>query len=342
MSLLQNGNDPHHQTSVFTIEDHSQVGEARRSALNFCQHLEFDEVKQGRVSIIVNELGTNLVKYASGGKLLIRFSEIMNTFGIEILSMDRGPGILNIADALTDGFSTGSSPGTGMGAVKRQSDEFDIYSEVGQGTLVYAAVYSKKNITEQIKYRVGAVCVPIDGESLCGDAWCVHQDGEQVSVLMADGLGHGPLAHAASVKAIKSFADHQHHANPDTLTAIHKHLQATRGAAVFLAEYADGQNIEHLGVGNIRAVIQSGLEMKSLITQNGTAGLTIPKLKSFGQLWDGQGSLIFHSDGINTKWDLTKYPGLLSCHPAIIAAVIYRDFCRMTDDATVVVVGRKR
>ena len=49
---------------------------------------------------------------------------------------------------------------------------------------------------------------------------------------------------------------------------------------------------------------------------------------------------IFCSDGIGTQWNLQLYPGLRACHPALIAGVLYRDFFRVRDDATVVVIKR--
>ena len=54
------------------MEDPSNVGEARRFALNLCAELDFDETRKGRVGIIVNELGNNLIRYAQKGELILR------------------------------------------------------------------------------------------------------------------------------------------------------------------------------------------------------------------------------------------------------------------------------
>ncbi len=334
------GSEYHHQTYAFQIADPSQVGEVRRFALSCCAKLEFDEVRQGRVAIIVNELGANLVKYAKGGKLLIRFSSGPTPQGIEVLAIDEGPGIANVAEALRDGYSTGSSPGTGLGSVNRQANAFDIYSTLGQGTIVFADVQSKKSQVES-KFDIGAISLPIKDEVLCGDAWCFYQVGHRFSVIVCDGLGHGPMAHAAAVAAIDEFKKENHQATPNTLELIHKRLHGTRGAAVFLAEFQENGPLRALGVGNIQAVIQKTTDLKSLLSQNGTAGLRIPTLKTFPQEWDGTGYFILHSDGIKSRWDLTKYQNLFGHHPAIVAGIFYRDFNRNTDDMTVVVVGKK-
>lgn len=341
MLPLQNGNEYRHQSTSFDIQDQNQIGEVRRFALNLCSILCFDDVRQGRVSIVVNELGANLVKYATGGKIILRFSEAFEVFGIEMLSIDSGPGIANVAEAMVDGFTTGSSPGTGLGSIQRQADEFDIYSSRNQGTVVYAAIYANP-VRGAHRYSVGAVSVPIKGEVLCGDAWCVSQSEDRVSVLLADGLGHGPLAHAAAVAAVADFRNNEHQATLVALKSIHAALRGSRGAAVMLASCQKDSNLENVGLGNVRAVIQSMDGIKTLISQNGTAGVAIPILKSFSQTWNGAGFLILHSDGINSRWDVSKYSGLFNSHPAVIAAVIYRDFSRHNDDATVVVIGQKK
>ncbi len=340
MSLPLSGSEYHHQTYAFPVTDQSQVGEVRRFALNCCARLEFDDVRQGRVAIIVNELGANLVKYAKGGTLLIRFSSGPNPQGIEMLAIDSGPGIANVSDALRDGYTTGTSPGTGLGSVKRQADDFDIYSKPEQGTIVFADVRFKNSQVDS-KFNVGAISLPIKGEMLCGDAWCFYQVGERFSVIVSDGLGHGPLAHAAAVAAINEFQKEGHQATPQTLELIHKCLHGTRGAAVFLAEFQENASLRAVGVGNIQAVIQTTDEVKSLVSQNGTAGLRIPNLKTFPQNWDGTGYVILHSDGIKSRWDLNKYQDLFGHHPAIVAGIFYRDMNRNNDDVTVVVIGKK-
>ena len=45
-----------------------------------------------------------------------------------------------------------------------------------------------------------------------------------------------------------------------------------------------------------------------------------------------------HSDGISARWSLDDYPGLVRRHPGVVAGLLYRDFQRESDDATVIVV----
>lgn len=340
MSLSQSGNNFHHHTYSFPMTESSQVGEARRFANALCDALQFEEVRKARIGIIANELGNNLVRYTSAGTLMIRRLSLGSREGIEILSMDSGPG-LDVSLVMQDGYTTGTTPGTGLGAVRRQSDEFDIYSSQ-KGSLVVARVYGEDMSDKSLpQYEVGAVSIPLKGEQLCGDAWCVHQTGAEVKALVVDGLGHGPAANNAAVEAVGVF-----NSGPDLkpdilLQLIHGRLKSTRGGAVFLLE-AGPLGISYVGAGNIRALMISEEQSKTLISQNGTAGLQIRTSKILLQSWNGKEHLVLHSDGIGTRWDLQAYPGILYRHPAIIAAAIYRDHQRGTDDATVVVLRKRR
>lgn len=319
------------------MEDPSNVGEARRFALNLCTELNFDETRKGRVGIIVNELGNNLIRYAQKGELVLRGLDNEKKFGVEILSIDRGPG-LDEDLVMRDGFTTGSTPGTGLGSVRRQSDEFDLFSNGPTGTVMMSRVYATEASAKmKVRFDIGAISVPLKNETLCGDSWACRVTSDGLETLVVDGLGHGPSANKAAMEAITAFES-----TPDTppeqlLQIIHNRLRSTRGGAVFLLN-AGASKINYVGVGNIRALVQYPLTTKSLISHNGTAGLQIRHGNSSSQAWEKPGQLIFHSDGLNTRWDLIAYPGIFFRHPSLIAAVLYRDHNRGNDDTTVVVI----
>jgi hypothetical protein len=95
-------------------------------------------------------------------------------------------------------------------------------------------------------------------------------------------------------------------------------------------------------VGNIAARIYDGsLSRHNLVSLNGTAGHQCERIQEFNYPWPEDGLLILHSDGLSTSTGLETYPGLAARDPALIAGVLYRDFCRGRDDATVVVVKAK-
>jgi anti-sigma regulatory factor (Ser/Thr protein kinase)/serine/threonine protein phosphatase PrpC len=339
---LLSGNEFSRMSFPFELVDSSQVGEARRFALVLCSELDFEETRQGRVGIIVNELGNNLVRYASHSRLIFRKFSDSTGVGVEILSIDSGPG-LDIDRALEDGYSTGGTPGTGLGSVRRLSDVFDIHSSIEKGTVVLSRVNSRTpiHVDGSGVLEIGAVNIALAGEDVCGDSWCVKQSGTDYSVLVVDGLGHGPFANQAASIAVDSFLESAAGGVAEAMQHIHSRLKGSRGAAVFIVKIQNG-SASFVGVGNIRAVLKSETEMKTLITQNGTAGLNIGSLKVFSQPWESDGFLILHSDGISSRWDLSAYPGIIHRHPSILAAVLYRDYSRGTDDSTVVVVRKMK
>jgi anti-sigma regulatory factor (Ser/Thr protein kinase) len=105
------------------VEDSSHVGEARRLAASLCRDLGFSESRVGEVSIVVTELARNIVKHAggTGGDLVFRSVHGPGTPSIDILSLDKGPGIANVGESLRNGFSTAGSLGAGLGAIRRRA-----------------------------------------------------------------------------------------------------------------------------------------------------------------------------------------------------------------------------
>jgi hypothetical protein len=95
--------------------------------------------------------------------------------------------------------------------------------------------------------------------------------------------------------------------------------------------------VRYAGVGNIATTLWAPGETRSLVSHNGIVGHEMRKVQVFEYPLPPQGMLVMHSDGVSTRWQLEKYPGLALRDPAVVAAVLYRDFCRGRDDATVVV-----
>ena len=56
--------------------------------------------------------------------------------GLRLTFEDQGPGIADLEQAMTDGFTTRGGLGLGLGGSKRLVNEFEIVSRVGEGTRV--------------------------------------------------------------------------------------------------------------------------------------------------------------------------------------------------------------
>lgn len=330
---------------ALAVVESSQAGEARRLAAILARQADLDPVGQGKVSLIVTELGNNLVRHASQGELILQRVELGGRKGIEILAIDRGPGVGEFQRCLVDGFSTSSTPGTGLGAVARQADSFDVHSTLPKGTVIAARVWGPERYPPDRPnphpvLDLGAVCLPMAGEVECGDAWAAAEPTPGHSqMIVADGLGHGPKAAEASNRAIDIFRQTPNRTPAEHLAAIHPALRSTRGAAVAVAAIDHERRlIRFAGVGNIAGVIiDAGGQRRGLVSHNGTVGGTMPKVQEFTQDWPDDGLLVLNSDGLATHWRLDDGPHLLFKSTGVIAGTLYRDFGRGRDDVTVVV-----
>jgi anti-sigma regulatory factor (Ser/Thr protein kinase) len=313
------------------VDDASLVGEARRQAQAHAS-LDFGVEMAGKVALAATELANNLWRHAGGGELL------MQTLGsgadalVELLALDKGPGMSDVTQCMRDGYSTAGTPGTGLGAVQRIADEFDIHSAPGEGTAVLAR-FGRTN-----PCRHGAVSVAVEGEIDCGDAWHVVHGPEGTAVMVVDGLGHGTFAAEAAHVAIEAFASAPFAAPQDSIARANLLMSKTRGGAAAIA-VVTAERVSYAGLGNIGGMLISPGQSQGLVSQNGTLGMGQRRVQHFEYRRTPGDLLIMHSDGITGRWDLKHRADLLACHPALIAGIIYRDHVRGRDDATVVVVA---
>lgn len=326
-----------HAGLAIAIDEATQVGQARRTAQQLATQMSFDENDGGRVALVTTELATNVLKHGRGGFIYLRDVPGRQSTGVEIVAVDRGPGF-NLAACLQDGFSTGGTHGIGLGAVERQAQVMDAYAD-HRGSVVVARVYPRQ-WTRETDIRFGVSQLPMHGEQHCGDGWSLAAQDALVSAMVVDGLGHGEAASQAADAAQHAFlADPL--AEPSTLMAeLHQQMTGTRGGAVAIArvDLARGA-MRFSGIGNISASLVSREGMRGMASHPGIVGAQFRRAQAFdfgdiiGQL------LIMHSDGVQSRWRLVDYPGLFNRHPAVIAAVLLRDFSRNRDDATVLVLA---
>lgn len=324
------------------VSEASQVGTVRRAAMRLAESIGLPERKCSDAAIIATELATNLARHAQAGRVFLQAFTSPGDVWCEMLAVDAGPGIVDLHRCLQDGYSSGGSSGIGFGAVRRLSDEFDVFSTEGRGTVVLSRLRREPG-HPTAAFRFGAIAVAAPGEAVCGDAWRVVDDGQHLAVLVADGLGHGPLANEAADLAADVFERDPFLAANDFFARAHGRLHGTRGAAVARALVHARGTVDYAGVGNIASSLVGGTGGRGLASQNGTVGAAMRReVSAIHYEWPPHGVLLMHSDGVTSRWSLDGYPGLLVRHPAVIAAVLLRDFLRGRDDATVVAVSRAR
>lgn len=322
----------------------SQVGEVRRAALRLAETRRMSDSRRGDVALVATELAMNLVRYAQRGQVLLQILTTAAGSSLEIIAVDSGPGTAEIHRWLQDGFSTGGTPGNGLGAVRRLSDEFDAYSMREKGTVIMSRIREDQDRPAgHARFALGVVSIPAPHEEVCGDAWRVIERGSELAVMVADGLGHGVQAAAAAERAAETFERDPFADDGPFFDLAHRNLIGGRGATVACARRNAERVLRYSGVGNIAGSLVGGAGSRGLPTQNGTVGVRMPKvIQSATYEWPEHGMLVMHSDGLTTHWSLDPYPGLLVRHPAVVAGVLYRDAVRGRDDATVVVTAMAR
>ncbi len=341
----------------FHITDPSEVAYVRRQATELAQNLGLQVTDVGNVALVVTEVGTNILKHAQRGEIIVQGITQNYINGIELLALDTGPGMENVSACLRDGYSTAGSPGTGLGAIMRTSTRADIFSLPGIGTAVFAQIFARQVPQMQFKsdptepplttpteeFTTGVISVAKAGQTVCGDGWAVSQEPPRYRLMVTDGIGHGPAAEEASQLAIRIF--HRHVANSlvELFDVMHQALRATRGAVIAVAEINRTEQLVHYcGIGNISATLLTNHSTRSLVSLNGIVGHHLPTLKEFSYPWNPQMLLVMHSDGLTSRWSVERYAGLLARHPTVIAGVLYRDFNREgRDDVTVAVAKGK-
>ena len=343
--------------AIIPVHESSQVGEARRQAVRLAERVGMNEGDRGKVAIIATELANNLVRHAGPaghGEIALRLLAHAEGNGVEVLAIDKGPGMADVGRCLQDGYSTGGTAGQGLGAVRRLASEFDVTSAAGTGTVVVARLLDGAPTAALTAaaapppsipgngLRWGVINKPVKGETECGDTWRVVRRHDGVTaILVADGLGHGPAAAEAANAAALVFDADPFVDLKRLFEKAHVHLRGTRGAAVAAAHIDPvRRTLRYAGIGNIAGTLVDGGARRGLSSHNGTVGAQMHKVHEFEYPWPGRGGVtVMHSDGLGTRWDPAAYPGLMQRHPAVVAGVLYRDFTRGRDDVTVVVIS---
>ena len=326
------------------VADESQVHGAAATATAAALAAGLDSKRLAVCELLATELATNLVRHAVGGRLLMH---VAGQGAVQLVAVDNGPGIADVAASMTDGYTTGpASLGGGLGACRRGASQFDLYSQVGRGTVVLVRVGpAADEPTGPIE--VGGVITPHPDESAVGDGFGLAWDGDRMTVGVVDGLGHGVEAAQARRAALELLEQQPALDSAGLLREIDIGLRVTRGAAAAIAQI-DGwsRQLSFAGMGNVTGRLFRPGADQALVSRPGILGAnhglgvgTRPRLhRVVAADWAAPAALILHTDGITSRWNAADYPGADRHHPAILAALIWRDALRGNDDATVVVV----
>jgi anti-sigma regulatory factor (Ser/Thr protein kinase) len=334
-------NTPH---TLIAVPNRTYQAIARSEIKRIAGTVGFAARRLAEIEIIVAEITSNLVKHTSaGGEILIK-SITGDNPGIELISIDAGPGMESVLKMMEDGVSSTNTMGQGLGAIRRLSDDFEIYSLKDWGTILLSRIYIDTPVlTKKKPAEVRVLMVCKEGESVCGDNYhCSMTKSNQLKLILTDGLGHGKAAALAADESIHSFLENSLVPPNEQIRRIHLDIKSTRGAVINIS-YLDFTNkqIMYCGVGNISSKILTAGKNRNCISYNGIVGHSIPRtLNNHVLQWNRTDILILHSDGLSTRWDLQKYPMITKHDFSIIAAALYKDHCRKNDDVTIAVIGQ--
>lgn len=315
------------------VEDPSAAAACRSAALALASRLEFPEARIGELTLAVTEAASNLRKHAGQGSMLLRISREHGKPGIEMVTIDAGPGLRDTDAALRDGQSTSGTLGIGLGAIRRLADFSDLYSVPGQGTALVARFWPTPHPgTTPYAGLVRA----ITGETECGDVFGAAKTDGRLTGVLCDGLGHGPLAASAATEAVAAILDDPAAEPAALVERAHRRLAHTRGGAVAVVQTA-GQVVRFAGLGNITAVILADGARRGMISIPGIVGHQARTIRQYEYNAPPGAAIILHSDGISGRWDPASLPGLNARDPLVVAAALLAVAGSRRDDAGVLV-----
>ncbi|MEU9234056.1 SpoIIE family protein phosphatase [Streptomyces subrutilus] len=319
-------------TDHVRIDHYSAVHMASEIARSVATDCGLPGSMPDRAAVVTSELASNLTKHARDGSLYIQPLPLGG--GLEILAADRGPGMAELERCLVDGYTTTGTLGAGLGAVRRIATDLTISTHVGEGTFVCARLAQPGRPRAGLQ-EVAVIRLPAAGEPLCGDNAAVVDHEQTRTAAVVDGLGHGPDADEAAQAAIRSFHTTADRPLPDIVTAMHRALRHTRGAAVGLMRLHTTQ-AEYCGVGNVRMVALSpeGVHHR-LIGQPGLVGFRMPAPRTHRVPLTAGTVTALHSDGIDHRWTHTPPHQLLRLPLQLLPLAVAERYRHSRDDATI-------
>lgn len=318
------------------VEDASAVAACRNAAGTMAARLEFPSARADQLALAVTEAASNLYKHARAGSILLCINRDAEVPGIELVTIDAGPGLPDVAAAMRDGHSTAGSLGIGLGAISRLADFCDLYSVPGRGTALVARFWPAPGRALGGDISCAGLIRPIAGELECGDVYGAVLAGQVTTAVLADGLGHGPLAAAAAAQGVTAVLDDPAGEPAALLERAHRRMSGSRGAAVGIAQLS-GRVVRFAGLGNIAASILSAGGRKSMLSVPGIAGYQARAIRQFEYEAPPGAAIILHSDGVSSRWEVAAVPGVDTRDPLLIAAVLLAQAGIHRDDAGVLV-----
>ncbi len=308
---------------------------AQETARSMAKEIGFAETASEEIVLVVAELASNLLRHALSGSIVVKRIDHQGQAGIEIESVDEGPGIADLDRSLADGYSSGGGLGYGLGTVNRLMDEMEIVSSAGRGTQVVCRRWLRPEAhgPKTRVWDIGAATRSRRFDSANGDAYVVIESASDLLVGVIDGLGHGEHAQRAAVAAQMYVRRHSAMPLAKIFSGVDRACRGTRGVVMSLARL-DGSCLTFAGVGNVQGLVMGGQGVPHLISRRDILGTHEPQVQVDRFEWHAGWALVLHSDGVRSQGmdDSMREPA------QTIARRLIHERSTEDDDATVVVV----
>lgn len=292
-----------------------------------------DEQERNELEIVATELATNVIKHSGVGEASVAWDDDQHE--VTIVTRNPASGIRDVDGIFKDGISTAGTFGIGLGAVRRLCDDVDIHVEGGE-LVVRATKRHQEETTSFIETSV--LSRPLPGYQENGDGYYIGVYSDSALLAVIDGLGHGPHAEEATLRAISVIASDDRAPLLDIVAHMHKNLRRTRGCVVGIARVDLDGRLEYVGVGNIRAHIFSHHEdAKSLLSYSGVVGGNMRTLRVMSYDMPHRAILAIYSDGVgHLSGDRLPSSPLME-----ITGSLFTENAKPTDDATLLMARMK-
>ena len=318
--------------------DEASISVARDAVRALGLGLGLSSETMGRLALVVSELASNQLRHARDGAVAFASIERDGVLGIEVTAADAGDGIQDAGAALDGGVATSTGLGIGLSSVQRLSDEVDFDVRLGLGTCIRARVFGASVRRRREVSILGRNC---EGERTSGDDATFARTGDALVLALADGLGHGPEARVAGVRAIECVLAAPSAPPAESLRLADLALRDTRGAVmsvVVLDERAG--TFSHAGVGNVVTKIALDGRTRSLTGSSfviGAKASAPPRVQRDEGTLVARELVVLYSDGLRSRLDVEVIREVANRHPLVIAHRLLTSFGRDNDDATVIV-----
>ncbi len=338
-NLIVPGDDP----ECVPINDEYALYTVRSRVMERANRIGMPKQCVNELEIIVRELVSNVLKHSrKRGHVIISHSTEGKNPDLVIDVVDQGPGFEDFEKALEDGYSSSGSLGAGLPTVLRFAEHVELVRSGPNGShiRVHKSMISKRKSENFWEFTL--FIKPHMKETIAGDYGTFIHDRESITVVLADGLGHGPEAAVASQTAVEIAFTHSKLSLVEMIQIMHKKLMKLRGAAISLARINPNEKqIEWLGIGNVAGGLVTkshDKERRTLLFTNysGTVGVQLRAFQLIQYKYQTGDWLVLVSDGFRKGW-VDNISKMANMDIRNVGHKMIRKYTRPGDDASILI-----